>query len=103
MKEETRPTYTKEIHARRLSQILQKEDPCHYCPSSEGFNPSASSSILWSSSSYPCKICRAFVGLDPDPDFDSPRCPCNALGRKKALQRTHKALEEFYQRGRKES
>jgi len=93
----TYPTYTTKYHAYRLSLMLRRENPCNCCPASKGFSCETPCLILilWSSSSDPCKICRTFIGLDPNPD-SGPYCPCRVLGKKEALRRTRKALKKFY-------
>jgi hypothetical protein len=86
--------YTTKLHARRLLQMLNKKDPCGWCPASRGFVSTSPPALMWSDSSEPCLVCRGFVGLIGGSPFDTNYCPCHFLGHAEAIKRTWIVLEE---------
>lgn len=77
--------YTIARHVENLKKMLELDEPCLYCPGSEGF----SADLI----PHPdaCKICREFVGLSPDDRW----CPCQKLGPTEALERTRVAIHKY--------
>ena len=74
-------TYTEEIHAECLLEMLEQKSPCSHCP------------ITFLNKTYcynsRCHICRSFVNT---PELFG--CPCHMLGFHEAIKRTWLALEE---------
>ena len=78
--------YTKEIHAKRLLTILQKQNgPCNYCPALAGFTQDRDVLKKYSSHQV-CNVCQDFVGAN--------RCPCDFFGSNKATKLSWEALEK---------
>ena len=90
-----KPTYTTKLHAYRLSLMLKRDEPCGCCPSAPKLNGSNRSDEPWKGHPNPCHICKRFVGIT---DL-SCQCPCFLLGKDKAIERSHKALREYYKKG----
>lgn len=88
------PQYTEEIHAERLLEMLELENPCSHCPAQVKFGVDGDfieDANLFSSTSderIGCKVCRNFINMK------STGCPCPMLGKKKALKRTLEALKK---------
>ena len=82
--------YTEKVHAKRLLGMLNKKDPCMCCPKSRNYYPNNGS--VWDYTKedvLACQICHAFIGCRKTYD-----CPCDKLGKGKAIKRTWLALEE---------
>ena len=86
--------YTEKIHAKRLLGMLEKKNPCSYCPAGKDFK--ARDFSEWGLVEYECGdindsyvagICVRFVG-------GKDCCPCTEFGRQEAIKRTWLALEE---------
>ena len=87
-------TYTIRIHKDRLRKMLKREHPCGCCPAARRFDAARSTIELWSEDTWPCNVCRAFIGLEgPAPACSLNRCPCHALSKGEALERSFKALK----------
>jgi len=111
------PTYTKRLHAYRLSLMLKKDNPQEHCPAAKRFVTNKNIKSLWSSTNHPCRICAEFVDIPLRliransffRPFDAvyPNgllgscCPCYYYGRKEALRRTEEKLKAFYQKERR--
>lgn len=61
------------IHANALLELLNKKNPCSYCPYDGGIQR--------------CHRCAKFLNA-------AFGCPCHILGKKEAIKRTWIALEE---------
>ena len=84
--------YTEKIHAQRLLKMLNKKDPCGWCPAHGRFGQfyiAGSPSEMWEidDGPDPCRVCRRFVSRLRS------GCPCNYFGKKEAIKRTWLALE----------
>ena len=90
----TKPTYTTKLHAYRLSLMLKRDEPYGCCPAAPKFNGSLGATELWEG--IPCEICTSFIGLK------GLNCPCIQLKRNedKAIAQSHKALREYYKKGK---
>lgn len=77
--------YTKDMHAKNLLEMLEKKDPCSWCPG--GFLDASQLGPDWNR--WMCPVCRSFVGME-----GSWGCPCHILGPHYAIKRTWIALEE---------
>ena len=82
--------YTEKVHAKRLLQMLKHDDVCNLCVAAQNFKESVF--IKGITEERACPVCRGFIGLK-NTNWDKP-CPCDALGKKRAIQRTWEALEE---------
>ena len=85
--------YTEKIHARKLIEILEKEDACNKCPASVGFNKCLGATEKWiinDDNNHPCDICRSFIGLTKQL---GKICPCISLGKEKAIEITYEVLK----------
>ena len=90
-------TYTKKMHAYRLSLMLDKPGPCNLCPAhpiDQWKNWSHITTLMQSDDV--CNICRNFIGI---PKFNLHRhrnlCPCYVRG-EKAISDSYKALTKYY-------
>jgi hypothetical protein len=75
--------YTEKIHARKLIEILEKEDTCNKCLG-------ATEKWIINDNNHPCDICRSFIGLTEQP---GKMCPCISLGKEKAIEITYEVLK----------
>jgi hypothetical protein len=90
--------YTRKIHARRLAQMLNREDPCGCCPAAREFDNRSLPHEMWEGPFREvCNTCRTFVDLPPLRDNvpSDRRCPCSILGKSQAIQTTLKVLESY--------
>jgi hypothetical protein len=93
-----KPTYTTKLHAHRLTIMMGRRSPCGCCPAAKEFNPLTQPSEMWSENLNPCFICQRFVSKPNDLRLWTDKCPCIALGEKKALKRTNEALNLYYKK-----
>lgn len=68
MKEE----YTEEKHAHNLLKMLDKKNPCLYCPATPEFSPYIHPMDFWPNNA--CEICNNFIDLETH-NIRS-LCPC---------------------------
>ena len=87
--------YTKEIHARRLYQMIEDEKKCDGCPAAPWFDGYTTPYVLWTKDSPVCQICLRFISLDALLIDSYSFCPCHALGKEIAIRRTKETLA-FY-------
>jgi hypothetical protein len=84
--------------------MLEKPYPCNCCPAGKRFNHNLSGlGKMWELNETDwygwieiCQVCRKFIGLKSDYTYIKNLilyCPCNVLGKEKALRRTYEALE----------
>ncbi len=86
--------YSEKMHARRLIQMLKRDDVCELCPASRSFAVS-NDYVQGLKEDDVCTACRGFLGLKKSRTKDDYyACPCYALGKKRAIERTWIALEE---------
>lgn len=93
--------YTETIHAGRLLKMLNKKDPCMWCPAAKRYDAKENAEILWDWDSEPCRICSDFLGLeyketlmDSQANPTNYNCPCNRMDKAKAIKITWAALKE---------
>ena len=82
--------YTEKIHAKRLLGMLNKKNPCGYCPAGRRYGSHDFDDMGWEN--LQCEICIEFIVRYAN--LNSWECPCHALGKKKAIKITWLALEE---------
>jgi hypothetical protein len=91
--------YTKKLHAYRLKTMLGSrlnKRICYSCPAAPGFK--GNEYVLSYFLNDVCTVCAEFVGIKLDKysiPFGSP-CPCKVFGKKKAIEKSLVALDEFY-------
>ena len=97
-------TYTRDIHAERLERMLNKNNPCVYCPATPRFSQLQETENFWyvdyymfgEDPNHPCRICRRFIGLKSRLNEDMyKRCPCHTLGPEKAIKNSLKAIKQY--------
>ena len=71
--------YSQRDHAQALLSMLESAT-LGVCPTPE---------VSWRVNGQKCRICRHFVGLQPNQKF----CPCHVLGEREAIRRAWLALE----------
>uniref|UniRef100_A0A6H1ZSC7 Uncharacterized protein n=1 Tax=viral metagenome TaxID=1070528 RepID=A0A6H1ZSC7_9ZZZZ len=87
--------YTDAIHAKRLLKMLEKKNPCGCCPPAKRFSAGENPNGGWLNQKHKaCQVCQNFVGLKIKWWFDGNKCPCQRVGKKRAIKRTWLALEE---------
>jgi len=86
--------YTEKIHAERLLKMLERKNPCAYCPAGKDFEPRDFSE--WGLDKYECGSIRKSYVADICIRFVNGEeiCPCLAWGKKEAIKRTWIVLEE---------
>ena len=87
--------YTEKIHARRLLGMLNKKNPCMWCPQERHYGASEEGGDMpWQKDGETCddacRVCMDFVNVAKE---DHKWCPCLILGEKQAIKRTWIALE----------
>ena len=73
--------YHKNVHAKRLIEVLEEDNICYRCPAIKNGCPTVYSNNV-------CMVCREFVNLKIC------ECPCKGLGSEEAVKRSWIALEE---------
>lgn len=93
--------YTTEIHAGRLEKMLSENNACASCPAGRKYKWVFDPADNWKNetSDEICFICRKFININPKIKKPSPMrggyCPCLAIGKQKALDRSLAAIADF--------
>ena len=94
--------YTEKTHAERVLKMMEKPDPCGYCPQMglqiKYEDEDDWKRDKWENEEEACRICLEFIGLE----FFTldPVCPCNyyledsTITKQEIWKRTWLALEE---------
>uniref|UniRef100_A0A6M3IPF8 Uncharacterized protein n=1 Tax=viral metagenome TaxID=1070528 RepID=A0A6M3IPF8_9ZZZZ len=86
--------YTERIHVQRLIKMLNKKDPCNCCPAAYYYAGHNLPYIMWDiDKQNPCVVCTKFVEIY---ETIGAYCPCNVLGKERAIKRTWEMIEEKY-------
>ena len=88
-----KPIYTEQVHAGRLLEMLEADNPCGCCPANKDFLTGSDPQRFWHTGVSPCHTCRSFVGAG-----GQPFCPCGFFddgdGDGRTFKVTWLALEE---------
>lgn len=81
------PEYTQIMHLKRLTKMMEEDEPCRVCPAAAAFGD-------WNFVGLPraCKVCAETVGIDLSTRKGQNKCPCLVLGKEEALKRTRIVL-----------